>query len=49
MAIHTAMCRYDRSDRYGPYEPDDLRTWLADWDPEAFDREHVARWFDVPR
>jgi hypothetical protein len=35
--VHVAM---------GGDDPDDLRDWLGDWQPEAFDRALVARWFD---
>lgn len=36
----------DGSDAYGPHDPDDLREWLGAWEPDAFNRDQVARAFD---
>lgn len=47
--VDVATGRDDTSDMYGPRDLDDLREWLGEWDPEAFDRDQVARWFDHRR
>lgn len=44
--VDVATGRQDTSDVYGPHDLDDLREWLGEWDPEAFDREQTARRFD---
>lgn len=44
--LDVANGRGDSSDAYGPHDLDDLREWLGDWDPEAFDRDRVAHAFN---
>ncbi|HSJ45500.1 MAG TPA: DUF6398 domain-containing protein [Euzebyales bacterium] len=47
--VALATGRDDLGGRFGPHGPGDLREWLGEWDPEAFDREQIARWFDQRR